>query len=109
MWNERTQKLIDVGRKEKGKVARETGRKEKVDPKERAGPKETLVTRPFRKQCGVQFCLCSRLAIDLSSKARVYHLITHAESNDSVAVECDILGIFLFSVKHHVGRSANAC
>ena len=36
-------KPTDVGRKEKGKVARETG-----DPKERAGPKEngqTLVTR----------------------------------------------------------------
>ena len=41
-------KLTDAGRKEKGKEARETGRKEKVDPKERDGPKEsgqTLVTR----------------------------------------------------------------
>ena len=37
-----------MGRKEKGKVARESGRKEKVDSKERAGPKEngqTLGTR----------------------------------------------------------------
>ena len=41
-------KLIGAGRKENGKEARETGRKEKVDPKERDGPKEngqTLVTR----------------------------------------------------------------
>ena len=41
-------KLTDAGRKEKGKEAREPGRKEKVDPKERDGPKDngqTLVTR----------------------------------------------------------------
>ena len=40
--------MIDAGRKEKGKVARETGRKENVDPKERDGPQEkgqTLVIR----------------------------------------------------------------
>ena len=47
MWNEKT-KLIDVGRTEEGKEARETGEKEKMDPKEKDGPKEnrqTLVTR----------------------------------------------------------------
>ena len=40
--------MIDAGRKEKVKVERETGRQEKVDPKERDGPKKsgrTLVTR----------------------------------------------------------------
>ena len=41
-------KLIDAGRKAKAKEARETGRQEKVDPKERNGPRErgqTLVAR----------------------------------------------------------------
>ena len=33
-------KLIDAGREEKAKEARGTGRTEKVDPKERDGPRE---------------------------------------------------------------------
>ena len=39
---------MDAGRKEKQKDAKETGRKDKVDPKERDGPREngqTVVTR----------------------------------------------------------------
>ena len=48
VWNGEDTRLIDAGRKEKGKEARETGRKERDAPKERDGPKEqgqTLVTR----------------------------------------------------------------
>ena len=40
--------MIDAGRKEKGTEARETERQEKVDTKERDGPREngqTLLTR----------------------------------------------------------------
>ena len=35
MWNERTQRLTDADRKERVKEQKETGRKEKEDPKER--------------------------------------------------------------------------
>ena len=42
MLIERSQTLArtPAGRKEKGKEARETGRQERVDPKERDGPRE---------------------------------------------------------------------
>ena len=46
--NERTQSRSMLAEKEEGKEARETGRQEKVDTKERDGPREngqTLVAR----------------------------------------------------------------
>ena len=40
MWNERTQRLTGAGRKERVKEQKETGRKEKEDPKQREDQKE---------------------------------------------------------------------